>query len=123
VGGLTEANAARGSTRKPPNVYMCEWQQVATWQKQVSSVCDAISDRLRSLSTVDGANCEIDSLPIRPSANRCQRRPNAIIRARSYQVQKALRRAGPLLSWPRTDGGHDFRRAQKACRCNGASVL
>ena len=31
---IKEANAARGSTRKPPKLYMCEWQQVATWQNK-----------------------------------------------------------------------------------------
>jgi hypothetical protein len=112
--------------REHAQATQCVHVRVATsgnLAKQVSSMCDAISDSLRSVSTVDGASCERASLPIRPSATRCQGRPSAVKRARSYQVRKALHRAGPLLSWPRTDGGHDFRRAQKACRCHGTSVL
>ena len=93
-GGAWRGGLERGQCcpREHAQATQCVHVRVATsgnLANQASIMCDAISDSLRSVSTEDGASCERASLTIRPSATRCQGRPNAIKRARSSRKSAA----------------------------------
>ena len=99
-GGAWGGGLDRGQCcpREHAQATQCVHVRVATsgnLAKQVSSMCDAISDSLRSVSTVDGASCERASLPFPPVCNPASGPPQP---DQLCKIRSRPKSAAPL--WP-----------------------